>query len=975
MFTLTVSMLLVHLLLHHLRLVILPVMMAILRPGRLCLLITCLLRQHCLWIQGLADYIQFMVLLLHLHVQLHRIVGYVCSCAVTVPSSGLVIASVAVFQCLSSLLPCSSVSCLLHYCFFFFFRTRCSIFDSFGLLLGSWPRRSYFGAPHHVCKRCGACFWYRERNKSLSTSKEIVYTGCCRGGKVSLPVYPDWPSPLSELLRFDGDAQCNKFMRLIREYNSMFAFTSLGVHVDQSANVGSGPYVFKICGVVCHEIGSLLPPGDNPIPKFAQLYIYDTQNELDHRMGILAPEDDDDAADLSAPVEQPSSSSRGYRRRRDSRSDLDSVAASGRSRMFSPNAPEVGIRLFGHEGTEHGNRYSLPTTPELAALIVGDLDTERCRFDVIVQKHAGPLQRVSPLNPSLMSLQYPLLFPYGSMGDKLRSETYQGITDALGEGNSIGKNVGVEYLLHSSFTGSPRYMIQNYHDGMAICRVFGAPDLFITFTCNPKWDEISVALLMEPGQTHPDRPDIVTRVFKMKINQFTSNVRKGKAFGPVNAYLYVVEFQKRGLPHIHALVWLKVDTEDPTPGMINSYISAEIPDCSVDPLGYALVEEFMVHGPCGEYNPKAPCMKDGACSKRYPKDFNEETTIDGFGFPIASSVQDRAEAIPTEYLYARLLQELSIMFGKNGYSLQSFNISTDSILSGRSLGNRLLLEEMQYDRYALTDQAASLCSKLNQEQIGIYEQIMAAVTATTGKVFFVSGHGGTGKTFLWSAIITALRADDHIVLAVASSGVASLLLPGGRTAHSRFRIPVEIDERTMCNIPRGTNVAQLVHKASLILWDEAPMTHRRCFEAVDRSMRDVMSVNDTSRSQLPFGGKTVVLGGDFRQVLPVVEGGSRFEVLDSSLIRSPLWQHVTVLTLRRNMRLSNPALSAAELADLESFAQWVLSVGNGTVPMVARDEEAIPSWISLPPDITLLPESDYQSAIVHAIYDSFHQRC
>jgi hypothetical protein len=100
------------------------------------------------------------------------------------------------------------------------------------------------------------------------------------------------------------------------------------------------------------------------------------------------------------------------------------------------------------------------------------------------------------------------------------------------------------------------------------------------------------------------------------------------------ADLYVVEFQKRGLPHIHALVWLKADTEDPTPARIDSYISAEIPDPYVDPLGYALVEEFMVHGPCGEYNPNSPCMKNGECSKRYPKEFNEETTIDGFGFPV-----------------------------------------------------------------------------------------------------------------------------------------------------------------------------------------------------------------------------------------------------------------------------------------------------------------------------------------------------
>ena len=98
--------------------------------------------------------------------------------------------------------------------------------------------------------------------------------------------------------------------------------------------------------------------------------------------------------------------------------------------------------------------------------------------------------------------------------------------------------------------------------------------------------------------------------------------------------LYVVEFQKRGLPHIHSLVWLKADTDDPTPSTINSYISAEIPDFREDALGYALVEEFMVHGPCGHYNPQSPCMKDGVCSKHYPKEFNEETTIDGLGFPV-----------------------------------------------------------------------------------------------------------------------------------------------------------------------------------------------------------------------------------------------------------------------------------------------------------------------------------------------------
>jgi hypothetical protein len=294
---------------------------------------------------------------------------------------------------------------------------------------------------------------------------------------------------------------------------------------------------------------------------------------------------------------------------------------------------------------------------------------------------------------------------------------------------------------------------------------------------------------------------------------------------------------------------------------------------------------------------------------------------DDLASQIKQSLGDSDLVFPPEYLYFQLLQELSIMFGKNGYSLSSFGISTDFQSGARLLGNRLILEEMQYDKDYLRTTASSLHARLNSEQRGIYNKIMESVSCPIGELFFISGHGGTGKTFLWNSIITALRANDNIVLAVASSGVASLLLPGGRTAHSRFRIPLEIKDRTMCNIACGTNLAELVEKAALILWDEAPMTHRRRFEAVDRSMRDVLSVNDSSRKSFPFGGKTVVLGGDFRQVLPVVEGGSRAEILNASLIRSPLWNDVTILRLEENMRLSNPALSPDEKAELDAFAQ------------------------------------------------------
>ena len=100
--------------------------------------------------------------------------------------------------------------------------------------------------------------------------------------------------------------------------------------------------------------------------------------------------------------------------------------------------------------------------------------------------------------------------------------------------------------------------------------------------------------------------------------------------------------------------------------------------------------------------------------------------------------------------------------------------------------------------------------------------------------------------------------------AVASSGIASLLLMGGRTAHSRFKLPLELTESSTCSITKQSATAKLLQKARIIIWDEAPMMHRYTFEAVDRTLQDVMCNNK------PFGGKVMVLSGDFRQVLPVI---------------------------------------------------------------------------------------------------------
>jgi hypothetical protein len=98
--------------------------------------------------------------------------------------------------------------------------------------------------------------------------------------------------------------------------------------------------------------------------------------------------------------------------------------------------------------------------------------------------------------------------------------------------------------------------------------------------------------------------------------------------------LHTIEFHKQGLPHAHIIFWVVTETSQPTLELIDSFISAEILDPVTDPLAYALVAEHMVHGPCGKLNPNSPCMKDGKCSKNYPKSFHDEISIDENGFTI-----------------------------------------------------------------------------------------------------------------------------------------------------------------------------------------------------------------------------------------------------------------------------------------------------------------------------------------------------
>jgi hypothetical protein len=212
------------------------------------------------------------------------------------------------------------------------------------------------------------------------------------------------------------------------------------------------------------------------------------------------------------------------------------------------------------------------------------------------------------------------------------------------------------------------------------------------------------------------------------------------------------------------------------------------------------------------------------------------------------------------------------------------------------------------------------------------------------------------------------------VLAVASSGVASLLLPNGRTAHSRFKIPIDIDEMAICDIKRGTKLSELLMQTDLIIWDEAPMTNRQCFEALDRSLRDILNKEEPKQTDNPFGGKVVVLGGDPKQILPVIENASRSQIIGASIFKSYLWNHVKTLHLYENMRLQKLDPQTKEFQELNEFSDWILSIGNGTAKSALNNENSLDTdnvLVEIPKDLLIFTSGNKIKALVESTYPDF----
>ncbi|XP_076893525.1 uncharacterized protein LOC143545531 [Bidens hawaiensis] len=1060
------------------------------------------------------------------------------------------------------------------------------------------------------------------------------------------------------------------YLNSIRAYNSMFAMTSFGAKVDHSVNNGSAPYVFKVQGQISHWLGSMCPVSGQP-PRFLQMYVYDTANEIRNRLTQFNQGED---GDLKEDIV------RSIVCILDDHNELVKLFRTARDLCSSNNVPEFHVCLY---NSVREMSYDIPV-PKTIGAIVHKTVSGANNFDIVVHQKDDHPQHINKLNSLYMPLQYPLLFIYGQRGwspnmrlrsDELfRSEFLQGIYDAMSKGDTEGHSVGRRVILPSSFTGGPRYMYKHYHDALAICRVYGNPQYFITFTCNVKWPEIVRFMSQFPCLKAQDRPDIISRIFQLKVEAFRKYLKHKQPFGSVIADLYTIEFQKRGLPHCHILIWVSAAHKIIIPEDHDRHISAVVPDPNTEPELYKIFTESMMHGPCGLAKPNAVCMKEGTCSKSFPKRYQPRTTFDKNGYvhykrpangfcvkkngvdldnayvvpynkklcmhfnahinveycggnmlikylfkyiskgtdrvrfkvsqsdPSVQSTQSstlptvneidnfvdgryicpheaawrilnfpihhRYPAVQTlavhlenmqtisfrdqqqlenivnylparcttltewfannehdasgrhlryidylseyrwyengkcwiqrlhesvttlgrlvyihpscgESFYLRMLlshqvgctsfadvrtvngtvydtyrtacENLGLLMDDNEWSLafaeakswatakelrnlfahillhcevsnpvrlwenqwrsmakdftrnteifaveahdcvpdetlhqyvlyeQEFllnSYATDSSLKKyglpmpnsnliRSLQNRLLMEEKNYDREELAQQHNLYIQSLHPQQQEVYDHVTTSLEANNQVLAFVYGHGGTGKTFLWTTITSYLRSQGKVVLTVAASGIASLLLPSGRTAHSRFKIPIDLTDNSNCNISKNTQLSKLLVEAALIIWDEAPMSNRKCFEALDRSLKDILDNNND-----PFGGKSILLGGDFRQTLPIRKNASKSEIISSSLARSYLWSRFKIFRLTQNMRVLRQNMSPEEEAEITDFSNWLLDIGNGLYGFPDDQMNNDSKVVHIPERYIIPHDKDSILKLVQFIYDN-----
>ena len=538
------------------------------------------------------------------------------------------------------------------------------------------------GAMSFKCGHCAALKWKGESPGM-----------CCNNGRVNLPPLQVPPEPLQALLLRTSPHTTN-FHANIRQYNGAFQMTSFGTTGLDAREHGYMP-TFRIQGQVYHRAGSLMPPegqeakflqiyfvGDEieqarlrgiNQPRVKQDNVLQLQKML-HEHNIYVKT-------FKSALERMSTSTDNY---------FIHIHASKtpqgehQRRYNAPVSDDVGIVIVGEHFktrdillhtrsdavqriSETHRSYDALQYPLLfcrgedgydIALPQTDPHTKQ-PVPMKTDPKSGQLKPTKTVSASdfyayrimLRTDDFNTLHRSGHLfhqfltdmfakieaerlnfirfnQTKLRAEEYIHLKDAIRDDKDTSE-IGQLTILPSSFTGGMRYMHERTQDAMTYVRCHGRPDLFITFTCNPKWPEIDTQLM--PGQKSQDRHDLLARVFRRKVVILMDLIVKGSIFGKTRCYMYTIEWQKRGLPHTHILIWLADKIKS---NQIDQVISAELPDPVVDKALFDIVTKNLIHGPCGHLKPNSPCMVDNKCSKNFPKHFLHETQADNDGYPL-----------------------------------------------------------------------------------------------------------------------------------------------------------------------------------------------------------------------------------------------------------------------------------------------------------------------------------------------------
>uniref|UniRef100_A0A6P7G5R2 ATP-dependent DNA helicase n=1 Tax=Diabrotica virgifera virgifera TaxID=50390 RepID=A0A6P7G5R2_DIAVI len=254
----------------------------------------------------------------------------------------------------------------------------------------------------------------------------------------------------------------------------------------------------------------------------------------------------------------------------------------------------------------------------------------------------------------------------------------------------------------------------------------------------------------------------------------------------------------------------------------------------------------------------------------------------------------------------------------------------------------------QHDGNSVVAPVEEIVDRMNVEQRSYYEQVINAVLndANRDRRFFIYGSAGCGKTYLYNTIIDLLARRNISAIVVAFTGIAALLLRGGQTAHSKFKLPIDLTAESTSTIMAQSEEAQMLRDAKLLIFDEISMARYEIINIIDRCLRDIR------QDERPFGNIVTILGGDIKQLLPIVSGG-RAEQLKSLFYHCNAWHSFKHMKLNVNMR--------ADPAELE-FANWLENVGRHS------PEIRVTHPRSMRNDLVQIPNECVVEDVVGAIY-------